>query len=462
MSRLIYLLAAPVLVWLSLLVRWAFAPYFGDNVVFIQFFPVIILVGWLGGFFPGVAATVLSAIAAAYYLMPPAGLAIRGSVDVVQLAMFSAIGLTIAGLYGRLHSAHSSTGREAALATARAERLSAVINTTVDGIIVIDAHGRIENFNPGAERLFGYAEADVVGRNVNVLMPAPYHDEHDGYIVRYLHEGGARIIGKGRQVEGRRKDGSTFPLHLSVGEMRIGSERKFTGVVHDLSSRVALEARLREQSALAHLGEMAAVIAHEVKNPLAGIRGAVQVIGGRLPADSTDSKVMKDVVSRIDSLDAMMKDLLLFARPPKPRRTPIDVVPLLQTTANLLKRDDEAKQLDIKIRGEAPPVNADPEMLKMVVQNLLINSMHAMQGRGRIQVAVNAQARWLQIAVADDGPGIPPDIREKIFIPFFTTKLRGSGLGLPTAKRFIEAHDGRITIETPSGGGTTVTLQLPL
>ena len=344
----------------------------------------------------------------------------------------------------------------------QAERLRAIIDTTVDGIIVIDHRGRIEHFNPAAERLFGYTEAEVIGKNVNLLMPSPYREEHDGYIAHYQQTGQAQIIGKGREVRGRRKDGAVFPLHLSVGEMLVAGERKFTGVVHDLSDRVALEAQLREQTALAHLGEMAAVIAHEVKNPLAGIRGAVQVIGGRLPADSMDARMMKEIVSRIDSLDAMMKDLLLFARPPEPKRVVVDVVPLVKTTADLLKRDRDADKVDIEIHGQAPPVTADPEMLKMVVQNLLINSVHAMQGRGRIRVAIDAREPWLRIAIADNGPGIPKEIRDKIFKPFFTTKSRGTGLGLPTARRFIEAHDGRITVDTPPSGGTTVTLQLPL
>src|SRR5688572_8051271 len=125
------------------------------------------------------------------------------------------------------------------------ERLSAIINTTVDGIIVIDTRGLIESFNPAAERLFGYAEAEVVGRNVNVLMPSPFHEEHDGYLERYLRTGQAAIIGTGREVRGRRKDGTVFPLHLSVGEMVIDGERKFTGVVHDLTDRVTIEEQLR-------------------------------------------------------------------------------------------------------------------------------------------------------------------------------------------------------------------------
>jgi len=166
-------------------------------------------------------------------------------------------------------------------------RWRAIVESAVDGVVVIDARGNVEAFNRAAERLFGYAAHEVVGRNVNVLMPAPYHDEHDGYIARYLTTGVQKIIGIGREVTGLRKDGRTFPLHLSVGEASIEGERKFTGILHDLTERVQLETRLREQSALTRLGEMAAVVAHEVKNPLTGIRGAIQVIGSRVLMRST-------------------------------------------------------------------------------------------------------------------------------------------------------------------------------
>jgi two-component system sensor kinase FixL len=345
--------------------------------------------------------------------------------------------------------------------TSQAERLSAIINTTVDGIIVIDSCGLIESFNPAAERLFGYGEAEVIGKNVNVLMPSPFHEQHDGYLAHYRDTGEKKIIGVGREVRGRRKDGTIFPLHLSVGEMTINGERKFTGVVHDLTDRVALEERLREQSALVKLGEMAAVLAHEIKNPLAGIRGAVQVIGGRLPAESVDAQMMKEIVSRIDSLDAMMKDLLVYARPPKPQRTAVDVMRLLRETADLLARDQDATRLHIDIHGEPVSIHADPAMLKMVIHNLLINAAHAMQGHGRIDVQVGARPGWCRIAMTDSGPGIPDDVREKIFVPFFTTKRKGTGLGLPTAKRFVDAHDGRISVDNGPGGGTLVTIELP-
>lgn len=340
-------------------------------------------------------------------------------------------------------------------------RLRSIIDSAVDGIIVIDARGQIESFNPGAERLFGYAESDVMGRNVNLLMPSPYHEEHDSYLQRYLATGQAKIIGIGREVTGRRSDGTTFPLHLSVGEMTVGGARRFTGILHDLSPRVAMEAQLREQTALARLGEMAAVIAHEVKNPLAGIRGAIEVIGTRLPGGSRDTATVKEILARIDALNDLMKDLLLFARPPKPRPIHVELRPLLSSTAALLAQDPTLREIRVDVEGSAPPISADPEMLRIVFQNLLMNGAHAMQGRGTIQVAIRTDDGTCRIAFADSGPGIPAEIRGKIFTAFFTTKARGSGLGLATAKRLIDAHHGRIDVDCPPAGGTVVTVLLP-
>lgn len=341
-------------------------------------------------------------------------------------------------------------------------RWRSVIDSAVDGIIVIDARGRVETFNAAAEKLFGYAASEVIGKNVHMLMPSPYREEHDSYLARYLTTGRAKVIGIGREVQGRRKDGTVFPLQLSVGEFVTENERKFTGIVHDLSERVQLEAQLREQAALARLGEMAAVIAHEVKNPLAGIRGAIQVFGSRLPADEANSRVMKEILTRIDSLDQMMKDLLLFARAPHPKRLTVDIAPLLATTATLLRQDPAFHGISIDVEGTVPPAFADPDMLRIVFQNLILNSAHAMQGQGSIRICVRAVDDRCELSFADSGPGIPDDIREQIFTPFFTTKSRGSGLGLPTAKRLVEAHNGRIAVHCPPSGGTTVVISLPL
>ena len=342
------------------------------------------------------------------------------------------------------------------------ERWRSIIESAVDGIVVIDSNGRIEAFNPAAEHLFGYQASEVLGHNVNMLMPSPYHEEHDGYLARYLATGDAKIIGIGREVMGRRRDGTTFPLRLSVGEMSIDGERKFTGILHDLTARVRMEEQLREQASLVRLGEMAAVIAHEVKNPLAGIRGAVQVIGGRLPADSREAAVTGEIISRIDTLNGLIQDLLLFARPPQPKPTLVDVSSLISTTVDLLIRDTALSEIDIQVEGASAPVVADPELLKIVFQNLIVNGVQAMRGKGRICVSIGASDVACEVRFIDAGPGIPPDIRQKIFTPFFTTKARGTGLGLPTAKRLVEAHRGTIRVECPPAGGTTVTIQLPV
>ena len=230
------------------------------------------------------------------------------------------------------------------------ERWRSVIESAVDGIVVIDSNGRIEAFNPAAERLFGYQVSELLGRNVNVLMPSPYHEEHDGYLARYLATGEAKIIGIGREVTGRRRDGTTFPLRLSVGEMSIGGERKFTGILHDLTARVRMEEQLREQASLVRLGEMAAVIAHEVKNPWL-VSAARTRDRRRLPADSREAAVTGEIISRIDTLNGLIQDLLLFARPPQPKPTLVDVSPLISTTVDLLIRDTALSEIDIQVEG---------------------------------------------------------------------------------------------------------------
>jgi len=355
----------------------------------------------------------------------------------------------------------SDTTRVEAALRASEERYRSIVDSAVDAILVIDRRGRIEAFNAAAERLFGYAAGEVLGKNVNLLMPQPYHGKHDEYMARYLATGEKRIIGIGRQVTALRKNGTTFPVHLSVGEMTIDGETKFTGILHDLTPRVALETQLREQAALTRLGEMAAVVAHEVKNPLTGIRGAVQIIGGRLPAGSRDAEVVKEIVARIDTLNDLMKDLLLFARPPQPRLSPVDPRPLLEMVVGLARQDPGARAITIQVDGSSDTIMADPELLKLVIQNVLLNAVHAIAGPGSIQVAVQRVASMCRITVADTGPGIPPDVRERLFTPFFTTKARGTGLGLSTARRFIEAQGGTIAIDCPQGGGTSVTIELP-
>ena len=342
-----------------------------------------------------------------------------------------------------------------------AARWRAIIDAAVDGIIVIDAHGTIEAVNAAAQRMFGYSEAEAIGQNVKILMPEPDRSRHDGYIDHHLRTGERRIIGIGRAVTGLRRDGTSFPLHLSVGELELDGEKHFTGILHDLSRRTELEDRLREATALARLGEMAAVIAHEVKNPLAAVRGAIQVLGTRLPASTSDAAIVKEIIARLDGLNDLIQDLLVFARPPKPRFSAVDITALLNSIASLLKTDPAFAALQISIAGRVPPLAADANLLNIAFQNLLINAAQAMQGRGRIDVTCQAENGWHRIEMIDQGPGIPAEIRADLFRPFKTTKARGTGLGMATAKRLVELHGGRIKVVCPPSGGTEITVQLP-
>lgn len=340
-------------------------------------------------------------------------------------------------------------------------RWRAVIDAAVDGIIVIDSRGRIEGFNHAAERMFGYSESEVVGRNVSMLMPEPDRSRHDGYLAHHLRTGDRRIIGIGRSVTAMRHDGSHFPVHLSVGEFEVNGDKHFTGILHDLSKRAELEERLREATALARLGEMAAVIAHEVKNPLAAVRGAIQVIGSRLPPSTADGAIIKEVIARIDGLNDLIQDLLVFARPPAPKLIDTDVRRLLESVVGLLKRDPALADVQVTIEGEVPHLRGDATLLTIALQNLLINSAQAIAGAGTVRVTLRAVDGWHHIAIADTGPGIPAEIRANLFRPFKTTKARGTGLGMATAKRLTELHGGRIHVTCPDGGGTIVAIELP-
>jgi len=223
----------------------------------------------------------------------------------------------------------------------------------------------------------------------------------------------------------------------------------------------AADEQLREQATLVTLGEMAAVVAHEVRNPLAGVRGAIQIIGRRLPPGGKDALVIGEIVARLDALNELMKDLLLFARPPHVRPSPVDIMVLAKETSALVSQDPTAQDVRFEIEGSAPAVMVDPQLLQIVLLNLFLNAAHAMHSSGTIRVVVTVSDGVCRIAVVDTGPGIPPDIRDRIFTPFFTTKPRGTGLGLSTAKRLVDIHHGRISVECPPDGGTIVTIELP-
>ena len=341
-----------------------------------------------------------------------------------------------------------------------AARWRAIVESAVDAIIVIDRGGQIESFNPAAERMFGYRTDEVLGRNVSMLMPEPHATAHDGYIDRYVATGIPRIIGIGRDVEARRKDGSTFAAHLSVGEISIDGDRKFTGIVRDLSERVQLEQRLREEAGLARVGELAAVLAHEVKNPLAAVSGAMQILSQKLTSKD-DREIVDEALSRLDALNAMVTDLLLYARPPKPRLAAIDVTTLVESLVSFLRMDPAWQAIDCRIKGHAPVVLADAELLKVAMQNLLLNALQAMDGRGDLTVSMRQAGEMVEIDVIDTGSGISHEAHPRLFTPFFTTKARGTGLGLATVRRIAGAHRGTVAVVSTGPAGTTIRLSLP-
>jgi two-component system sensor kinase FixL len=337
-------------------------------------------------------------------------------------------------------------------------RWRAVIETAPDGIIMIDAQGAIELFNPAAERLFGREASSVIGANVSLLMPESYARRHDGYLSQYARGGEPRIIGIGREVEGQRADGTVFPVHLSIAEVVLDGERKFVGMLRDLTERRRLEERLRGEAGLVRLGELAAVLAHEVRNPLAAVSGAIQMLREQLP-NADDRDVIDEIVRRLDSLGLLMNDLLLYARPPRPHLVRFDLGDLLDDVGGLLSVDPAWRHVVIARPSSASiEVSADPELLKMAIQNLMLNAMQAIDGRGTVRLDVEHRDGFALIDVTDAGPGIAPDILARLFTPFFTTKARGTGLGLATSRRIAESLGGGVEVLTTSEAGTTMRL----
>jgi two-component system sensor histidine kinase AtoS len=244
--------------------------------------------------------------------------------------------------------------------------------------------------------------------------------------------------------------------------MQVDGERTFTGIIHDLTARKKIEAELRERSELARLGQMASVVAHEVRNPLAGIRGALEVIRARSAGATSEHAVLGDVIARLDALNQFVDDLLVFSRPKPPALMPTRLKPLLQRLVELIRGDPQFADVAIEMEGDDAVVPLDPQRMERALLNLLTNAAQAIKGAGTIRIRLETTADECRVSISDSGPGLPPDTHDRIFEPFFTTKHRGTGLGLPITKRAIEQHGGAITVESAPGAGTTVRVRLPL
>jgi two-component system, LuxR family, sensor kinase FixL len=356
--------------------------------------------------------------------------------------------------------------------------LNAILATVPDAMAVIDEHGVITSFSAAAETLFGYAEAEVLGRNVNMLMPEPHRSAHDDYLQRYLQTGEKRIIGIGRVVEGRKKDGSIFPMELSVGEARTGDHRAFTGFIRDLTDKFAAEAQVQElQAELVHtsrlsaVGTLASALAHELNQPLTAIANYMAA-----SRDLVDDVKPETVGMLREALDESGKEALRAGKIVRRLRDfvskgeiDMQILPLGKlindaTTLGLVGARENGVSWSIEIEPDIDYVLADRVQFQQVMVNLMRNAIEAMEGTETKQLAIRARPlsrEYVEISVADTGHGVPDDLISQLFQPFISTKAQGMGLGLSISRTIIEAHGGHLSVESDSSEGTIFTFTLP-
>jgi PAS domain S-box-containing protein len=360
-----------------------------------------------------------------------------------------------------------------------AGRLRAVVDTAVDGVILIDMRGAIQMFNPACERLFGYRAAEVIGENVRILMPQPYRAEHDGYLDSYHRTGERKIIGIGREVVGQRKDGSTFPMDLSVGEARQEGESIFVGIIHDLSDRKRTEEQLVQAQKMETVGQLSGGIAHDFNNLLTVIIGNADTLSEKLKARPDLQQLSDTIIAAGERGAELTRRLLAFGRRQTLQPQAVDCNKLVENMRQLLRR---TMREDIEIRTaldqDAMTAFADPGQLESAILNLALNAQDAMPSGGGLTIATSRAelddryqeghpevkpGAYVMVSVTDDGEGMAKAVLERVFEPFFTTKEvgKGSGLGLSMVYGFIKQSGGHVAIYSEPGLGTTVRLYLP-
>ncbi|MDE2462948.1 MAG: PAS domain S-box protein [Alphaproteobacteria bacterium] len=354
-----------------------------------------------------------------------------------------------------------------------------VINTAVDGIIVIDEAGRMLLFNRAAENLFGYTPPEVLGRNVDMLMPEPYRSRHDSFLQRYMTTGEKRIIGIGREVTAQRKDGSTFPMYLSVGEGRVRGMRVFLGIIHDLTDRTSRERDFQElQNELLHalrltaMGQLTSALAHELNQPLTAVMNYLNAARRTLDAGGEQAigrvrEFMDKAVSQTQRAGQIIRRLRNFIEKRDSDRQLEDLNSCVEEAIalGLVGAPDRDVRITTELANDLPPVMIDRIQLQQVMINLMRNAVEALESATERKILIRTQRPapdFVQVSVTDSGPGIPPDIVSNLFIPFSTTKAKGLGMGLTICKAIIEAHNGRIWVAAPKGGGAEFAFRLPV
>lgn len=469
-----YLLALG-LVALAFLVRALVGPMLGNQALYLFLTPPVLIAGIVGGWGPGILATALSVGLHLYATGEYSNLlyidAPLFKVELARALTFIALGTGIAWFGERLRFARAQAMLSEQDAVAREAHLKSILDTVPDAMIVIDERGIVQSFSSAAERLFGYPPEQALGKNIKMLMPSPYREGHDDYLARYMRTGERRIIGIGRVVVGERKDGSTFPMELAVGEMNSNDQRFFTGFIRDLTERQRTEARLQElQTELVHIsrltamGEMASALAHELNQPLSAIanymRGSRRLLESRTDEDSA---VIRDAMDKAaeQSLRAgqIIRRLRDFVARGESERRVESVKKLIEEASALALVG--VKEQGVRVRFQIDPghdlVLVDKVQIQQVLLNLIRNAIEAMEQSPRRELLV-ASRPWsgdlVEVSVSDTGSGIAPEVASQLFQPFTTTKRYGMGVGLSISRSIVESHGGQITAEPNEGGGT--------
>ena len=452
---------------IALAIRWGLSGAFDDRTFFILYVPVVLVAAALGGRGPALAATALCLAASAAVL--------RDALWTDPANLIDALGFALLGPFVAVSG--ERLWRRSREATSRQAHLQSILETVPEAMVVIDGKGIMQSFSAAAVRLFGWTPEEAVGRNVSILMPDPYRAEHDGYLGRYMSTGERRIIGLGRIVVGQRKDGSTFPMELAVGEARVGGSRFFTGFVRDLTERRDQERRLQElQSELVHvsrltaMGEMASSLAHELNQPLSAIASYMKGSVTLLETPDPDLAKLRGALDRAgdQALRAgdIIKRLREFVAKGETDHTLEDPARLMEEASALalVGVKDQDVRVDLRLARGVGRVIVDKIQIQQVALNLIRNAIDAMVEAPRRQLEIRVRAddlRNIRISVADTGPGLDPQVRERLFQPFVTTKAAGMGVGLSICRTIVEAHGGRIWAEDNKGGGAVFSFTLP-
>ena len=365
-----------------------------------------------------------------------------------------------------------------AVAREREERLRSITQTAPDAIVVIDETGIIDTVNPAAERLFGYASDELVGENVKILMPSPYREAHDAHLGRYRETGQKRVIGIGRVVVGRRKDGTTFPARLSIGEIELEQGRLFTGFLHDITERQDIQRRagilqqeLMHASRLSAMGEMASGIAHELNQPLTAIMNYARAARRHLERTEPDPAPIADLVDKAghqaERAAEIIKRLRRFIRKDESERRlePINTAVEEAAALALIGASDRNIELIFSLDDALPPVLMDRIEVQQVVLNILRNAIEAFEGTGERKIRISTRAsgpHQVEVDIRDNGPGLAPHVADDPFRPFQTTKADGMGIGLAISHTIIDSHGGQLWAENPPEGGAAFRFTLPV